>query len=62
MPSHRIVARRATRAAQKQAKADAFTAAMLSIRGCYDPPKFVLDRLTTGDRLEYENAKKQHDA
>ncbi len=38
-------------------KKEAFRLAMLSVRGRYDPPKWVLRELTAGDRAEYEAAK-----
>ena len=44
-------------AAARRQQTEAKKLAMLAVRGAYDPPRWVLDRLTPGDRMEYEAAR-----
>lgn len=44
-------------AAARRQRTEAKKLAMLAVRGAYDPPRWVLDRLTPGDRIEYEAAR-----
>lgn len=44
-------------AAARRQRAEAKKLAMLAVRGAYDPPRWVLDRLSPGDRIEYEAAR-----
>lgn len=41
-------------AAARRQRDEARRLAALAVRGAYDPPRWVLDRLTPGDRMEYE--------
>ena len=53
------ISRRVRREAAERQRKEAFRLAMLSVRGRYDPPKSVLDRLSRGDRAEYEAARQE---
>jgi len=53
-----VAANRIARAAAARRQRDeARRLAALAVRGAYDPPRRVLDRLTPGDRIEYEAAR-----
>lgn len=49
------------RVARKQAgerqRAEARRLAGLAVRGAFEPPRWVLSRLTNADRMEYEAAR-----
>lgn len=55
--SLRAANRIARAAVERRQGAEARRVAALAVRGAYDRPRWVLDRLTLGDRMEYEAAR-----
>ncbi|API58923.1 hypothetical protein BSL82_06015 [Tardibacter chloracetimidivorans] len=53
---HASISAQARRKAAKNQRSDAFRLAMLSVRGRFEPPRWVLQRLSPGDLAEYRAA------